>query len=59
MGLARSPMTDFLLDCYVNGFYKGRTKFFPTPRYAKKLRAMPHSAEFKEKVLSETPRYAN
>jgi hypothetical protein len=46
MGQARSPMTDFLIDCYFNGFYKGRKNFVSTPRYAKKkLRAMPHSAE--------------
>jgi hypothetical protein len=69
MGQARSPMTDFLIDCYFNGFCKGRTKFVSTPRYAKKLRAMRHSAEFRlpamphraalqKKVLSPTLRYA-
>jgi hypothetical protein len=47
-------MTDFLKDCYFNGFCKGRKNYVPTPRYAKKLRSMPHSAEF----LSATPRYA-
>jgi hypothetical protein len=36
-------MTDFF--CYFNGFCKGRKNFVPTPRYAKKLRAMQHSAE--------------
>jgi hypothetical protein len=35
---------DFLLDSYFNGFCKGRKSFVPTPRYAKKLRAMRHSA---------------
>jgi hypothetical protein len=45
MGQARSPTTDFLKDCYFNGFCKGRKNFVPTPRYAKKLRAMLHSAE--------------
>jgi hypothetical protein len=34
-------MTDFLKDCYFNGVCKGRKNFVPTPRYAKKLRAMP------------------
>jgi hypothetical protein len=38
-----------LKDCYFNGFCKGINKFVSTPRYAKKLRAMPHSAEFKTK----------
>jgi hypothetical protein len=27
MGQARSPMTDFLIDCYLNGFCKGRKNF--------------------------------
>jgi hypothetical protein len=35
-------MIDFLKDCYFNGFVKGRKKVVLTPRYAKKLRAMPH-----------------
>jgi hypothetical protein len=39
-------MTDFLKDCYFNGFCKGRKNFVPTSRYAKKLRAMRHSAGF-------------
>jgi hypothetical protein len=54
MGLAGSPMTDFLKDCYFNGFCKGRTNFVPTPRYAKKLLAMRQSAEstnLKEKFV--------
>jgi hypothetical protein len=54
-------MTDFSKDCYFNGFSKGRKNFVPTPRYAKKFRAMLHSAEFKKnknKVLSATPRFA-
>jgi hypothetical protein len=38
-------MADFLKDCYFNSFCKGRKNFVPTPRYAKKIRAMPHSAE--------------
>jgi hypothetical protein len=38
-------MTDFLKDCSFNGFCIGRKNFVPTPRYAKKLRAMRHSAE--------------
>jgi hypothetical protein len=38
-------MTDFLKDCYFNGFCKGRKNFVPTPRYAKKLLAMRHGAE--------------
>jgi hypothetical protein len=46
MKQARSPMADFLKDCYFNGFCKGRKNFVSTPRYAKKLRAMmAHSAE--------------
>jgi hypothetical protein len=32
-------MTDFVKDCYFNGFCKGRQNFVPTPRY------MRHSAE--------------
>jgi hypothetical protein len=44
-------MTDFLKDCYFNGFYKGRKHFVPTPRYAKKLRVL-------KNILSATPRYA-
>jgi hypothetical protein len=51
-------MTDFLKDCYFNGFCKGRKNFVLTPRNAKKLRAMRHSVEsifvFKKK-LSATP----
>jgi hypothetical protein len=27
-------MTDFLKDCYFNGFCKGRKNFVLTPRYA-------------------------
>jgi hypothetical protein len=48
-------MTDFLKDCYFNGFCEGRTNFVPTPRYAKKLPAMRHSAEsiFVVKYLRE------
>jgi hypothetical protein len=34
MGQARSPMAYFFLDCYFNGFCKGRKKFFLTLRYA-------------------------
>jgi hypothetical protein len=56
MGLARSPMTDFFKD--FNGFCKDRKNFVPTPRYAKKLRAMWHSAELRKKVLSANPRYS-
>jgi hypothetical protein len=38
-------MTEFLKDCYFNGFCKGRKTFVPTLRYAqKKLCAMRHSA---------------
>jgi hypothetical protein len=44
-----SPMTDFLKVCYFDGFCKGRKNFVPIHRYAKKLRAMPHSAELKKK----------
>jgi hypothetical protein len=51
-------MTDFFKDCYFNGFCKGRKNFGPTPHYAKKLRAMRHSAEFLTKILFATPRYA-
>jgi hypothetical protein len=36
LGQARSPMTDFLKDCYFNGFCKGRKNFVLTLRYAKK-----------------------
>jgi hypothetical protein len=39
-------MTDFLKDCYFYGFCKGRKNFVLTPRYAKKFRAMRHSAKF-------------
>jgi hypothetical protein len=45
MGQARSPTTNFLIDCYFIGFCKGRKNFVSTSRYAKKLRAMRHSAE--------------
>jgi hypothetical protein len=45
-------MTDFLIDCYFNGLCKGRKNFVPTPRYAKKLRAMRHSAELKKGYIS-------
>jgi hypothetical protein len=45
MGQARLPMIDVLIYCYFNGFGKGRKNFVSTPHYAKKLRAMPHSAE--------------
>jgi hypothetical protein len=44
-------MTDFLKDCYFNGFCKGRKNFVPTPRYAKKLRAMPHNAETRLRAM--------
>jgi hypothetical protein len=37
MGQARSPMADFLIDCYFNGFCKGRYNFVSTPCDAKKL----------------------
>jgi hypothetical protein len=65
MRQARSPMTDFLID-----FCIGRKNFVSTLRYAKNLRAMPHSAEFqlfamplsaelfKTVSKSATPRYA-
>jgi hypothetical protein len=46
-------MTNFLKDCYFNCFCKGRNNFVPTPRYAKKLRAMRHSAEFKKSFVSD------
>jgi hypothetical protein len=49
MGQARSPMTDFLIDWYFNSSCKGRKNFVFTPRYADKLLAMPHSAEFLKK----------
>jgi hypothetical protein len=48
-------MTDFLKDCYLNGFCKGRKNFVPTPRYAKKLRAMLHSAESGEELWQNPP----
>jgi hypothetical protein len=51
MGQARSPMTAFLIDCYFNDFCKGRKNFVLTPRYAKKLCAMPHSAEFRLRAM--------
>jgi hypothetical protein len=38
-------MTDFLKDCYFNGFCKGRKNFVRTPRYAQKLHTMRHSAD--------------
>jgi hypothetical protein len=44
-------MADFLIDCYFNGFCKGRKNFFLTPCYAKKLLTMWQSGEL-------TPRYA-
>jgi hypothetical protein len=44
-------MTDFLKDFYFNGFCKGRKNFVPTPRYAKKLRAMQHSAESRLRAM--------
>jgi hypothetical protein len=64
-------MTDFFKDCYSNGFCKGRKNFVSTPLYARKLSAMPHSAEFylrlramplnvkyKSQIFLLTPRYA-
>jgi hypothetical protein len=64
-------MTDFFKDYYFNGFFKSRMNFVPTPSYAKKLRAMRHSAQFylrlramafnvkfKSKIVLPTPRYA-
>jgi hypothetical protein len=45
MGKARSPMTDFLKNCFFNDFCKGRKNFVPTSRYAKLLRAMWYSSE--------------
>jgi hypothetical protein len=45
-------MTDFLKDCYFNGFCKGRKTFVPTPRYAKKT---PRYAEYRGVAA---PRYA-
>jgi hypothetical protein len=53
MGQARSPMTDFLIDCYFNSFCNGRKNFVSTPRQ-KKLRAMPHSAELKKKFVCDS-----
>jgi hypothetical protein len=46
-------MTDFLKDCYFNGFCKGRKNFVPTPRYqyAKKLCAMQHSGESRLRAM--------
>jgi hypothetical protein len=64
-------MTDFLIDCYFNGFCKGRKNFVPTPCYAKKvlkcgvkkkfylrLRALPLNVKFKSKIFLSTPPYA-
>jgi hypothetical protein len=44
MGQARSPMTDFLIDCYFDGFCKGRKNLFRHSAESR-LRAMPYSAE--------------
>jgi hypothetical protein len=66
---ARSPMTDFLIDCNFNSFCKGKKNFVSTPRYAKKLlamrhstesrlRAMPPSVKFKSNIFLPTPCYA-
>jgi hypothetical protein len=38
-------MDDFLLDCCFNAVYEGLKFRKSTPRYANRLRAMPHSAE--------------
>jgi hypothetical protein len=38
-------MYQFLLDCYFKECYKGRKFGVSTLRYAKRLRAMLHSAE--------------
>jgi hypothetical protein len=43
-GQTRSAMTHFLINCYFNGFCKGRKEFVSTLRYAKKLHTMRHSA---------------
>jgi hypothetical protein len=51
-------MTDFLKDCYFNGFCKGKKNFVPNPRFAKKIRAMPLNVKFKPKIFLSTPRYA-
>jgi hypothetical protein len=62
-------MDDFLLDCCFNALYEGLKFRKSTPRYANWLRAMPHSAdsrlpaiphsaEFFQKISSPTPCYA-
>jgi hypothetical protein len=47
-----------LLYCCFNGCDKSRNIGVSIPRFAKKLRAMMHSAELKEKDVSATPRNA-
>jgi hypothetical protein len=34
MGQARSPMTDFFIGCFFNGFCKSIKNYVATPRYA-------------------------
>jgi hypothetical protein len=62
MGQTTSSVTEFLIDCYFNGFFKGRKNFVSTPRYAKKFCAMRHSAESRLRAMrhsgESTPRYA-
>jgi hypothetical protein len=51
MGPARLPMTDFLIDCYFNGFCKGRKNSVLTPCNAKKLHTMQHSAKLRLRAM--------
>jgi hypothetical protein len=44
-------MADFLIDCYLNGFCKGIKNLVSTPRYARKLRIMWHSAELRLRAM--------
>jgi hypothetical protein len=68
MGQARSPMTDFLIDCYFNHFCKGIKNFFFDSAlchiaqswswFYLRLCAMPLSVKFKSKIFLPTPHYA-
>jgi hypothetical protein len=61
MRQVRLPMADFLIDCYFNGFCKGKNFFrlCAMPHSTKfRLRAMPPSVKFKSKIFLPTLRYA-
>jgi hypothetical protein len=53
-GQARSPMTNFFIDCFFNGFCKGRKNLVLTPPYAKNLRTMWHGAKSRLRAMPDS-----